>query len=113
MRILVDLQGAQTESRFHGIGRYSLEISLALARSPRDHEIWLLLNGAFDDSVRELRRAFADLVPAERADSVAPSRDRARVPDFLRVAPTPAFSPTAAFGRSSPTRARKSVDRPG
>lgn len=72
MRILVDLQGAQTESRFHGIGRYSLEISLALARSPRDHEIWLLLNGAFDDSVRELRRAFADLVPAERIATFYP-----------------------------------------
>ena len=66
MRIVVDLQGAQTESRFHGIGRYSLDFALALARNPRDHEFWLLINGHVPSSARELRILFADCVPPER-----------------------------------------------
>lgn len=66
MRIVIDLQGAQTESRFHGIGRYSLDFALALARNPRDHEIWLLINGHVASSARELRAMFADCVPPER-----------------------------------------------
>lgn len=66
MRIVIDLQGAQTESRFHGIGRYSLDFALALARNPREHEIWLLINGYVPSSARELRGLFADWVPSER-----------------------------------------------
>ena len=66
MRIVIDLQGAQTESRFHGIGRYSLDFALALARNPRDHEIWLLINGHVPSSARELRALFVDCVPSER-----------------------------------------------
>ena len=30
MRIVIDMQGAQTESRFRGIGRYSLALALAM-----------------------------------------------------------------------------------
>jgi glycosyltransferase involved in cell wall biosynthesis len=66
MRIVIDLQGAQTESRFHGIGRYSLDFALAVARNPRGHEIWLLINGHVASSARELRGLFTDLVPPER-----------------------------------------------
>ena len=66
MRILIDLQGAQTESRFRGIGRYSLSIAQAIARNAGQHEIWLALSAAFPESVSELRSAFKGLVPAER-----------------------------------------------
>ena len=66
MRIVIDLQGAQTESRFHGIGRYSLDFALAVARNPRGHEIWLLINGHVASSARELRGLFTGLVPPER-----------------------------------------------
>lgn len=72
MRIVIDLQGAQTESRFHGIGRYSLEFSLALARDPREHEIWLLLNGHDPESARELRGLFSGLVPTDRILTFVP-----------------------------------------
>ena len=37
MRIVIDLQGAQSESRFRGIGRYSLSLALAMARNAGDH----------------------------------------------------------------------------
>ncbi len=66
MRILIDMQGAQSESRFRGIGRYSLALALGIARNAGEHEIWLALNGALDASIADLRRAFDGLIPAER-----------------------------------------------
>ena len=66
MKILIDLQGAQTESRFRGIGRYSLSLAQAMARNPRDHRISLLLNGAFEDSIEPIRAAFSGLIPQEQ-----------------------------------------------
>jgi hypothetical protein len=33
MRIVIDMQGAQTESRFRGIGRYTMSFSQAVARA--------------------------------------------------------------------------------
>jgi len=66
MRIVIDLQGAQSESRYRGVGRYSLALALGLARNAGPHEIWLLLNGALPAAIPELRLAFAGLVPAER-----------------------------------------------
>ncbi|HMS26405.1 MAG TPA: glycosyltransferase family 1 protein [Burkholderiaceae bacterium] len=66
MRILIDLQGAQCDSRFRGIGRYSLSLALAMARNSNGHEIWLALSAAFPQSILELRHAFSDLLPQER-----------------------------------------------
>jgi glycosyltransferase involved in cell wall biosynthesis len=66
MRILIDLQGAQCDSRFRGIGRYSLSLALAMARNPGGHEIWLALNAAFPQSILDLRHAFAGLIPTQR-----------------------------------------------
>ena len=66
MRILIDLQGAQCDSRFRGIGRYSLSLALAMARNPGGHEIWLALNAAFPQSILDLRHAFAGLIPPGR-----------------------------------------------
>jgi glycosyltransferase involved in cell wall biosynthesis len=66
MRILIDMQGAQSESRFRGIGRYSLALALGIARNAQDHEVWLALNGALQPSIMDLRHAFAGLVPPER-----------------------------------------------
>ena len=66
MRIVIDLQGAQTASRFRGIGRYSLALALAIARNAKEHEIWLVLNAALADSIPDIRAAFDGLVPNER-----------------------------------------------
>lgn len=94
MRIVIDLQGAQSESRFRGVGRYSLALALAVARNADGHEIWLLLNGALADAIPDLRHAFADLVPPERicvfepatpAAALAPANGaRARASELLR-----------------------------
>ncbi len=66
MRILIDLQGAQCDSRFRGIGRYSLSLALAMARNANGHEIWLALSAAFPQSILDLRHAFSEHIPQER-----------------------------------------------
>ncbi len=66
MRIVVDLQAAQGVSRFRGIGRYSLELAVAMARQAGDHELWIALNSRFPDAVEPLRARFQGLVPQQR-----------------------------------------------
>jgi glycosyltransferase involved in cell wall biosynthesis len=66
MRIVIDLQGAQCDSRFRGIGRYSLSLALAMARNAKNHDVWLALNSAFPQSILDLRQTFDGLVdPAQ------------------------------------------------
>ncbi|MGQ9670373.1 MAG: hypothetical protein ACUVWY_09430, partial [Desulfosoma sp.] len=62
MRIVIDLQGAQTESRFRGIGRYSLSIAKAIAQNRNDHEILIALSGLFPDTIEPIRAAFDGLL---------------------------------------------------
>ena len=59
MRIVIDMQGAQTESRFRGIGRYVLALTQALVRNRGEHEIILALNGLFDETIQPIRDTFA------------------------------------------------------
>src|SRR5438105_5116008 len=94
MRIVIDLQGAQSESRYRGIGRYSLGLALGMARNAGEHEVWLALNAALGKSVDDIRQAFAGLVPPERicvfdiagptAEAYAPNSPRARASELLR-----------------------------
>jgi glycosyltransferase involved in cell wall biosynthesis len=94
MRIVIDLQGAQSESRFRGIGRYSLALALGVARNAGEHEVWVVLNAALGSAIADLRQAFAGLVPAERIrvfDIVGPTAElhvanlpRARASELLR-----------------------------
>lgn len=66
MRIVIDMQGAQTGSRYRGIGRYTSALVRGMLRHAGDHEIWLLLNGALDESVSSIRAEFADKLPPAR-----------------------------------------------
>lgn len=65
MRFVVDMQGAQTESRFRGIGRYTMDFVHALLRNRGEHEILLALSGLLPDSIDRIRTAFADQLPQE------------------------------------------------
>lgn len=66
MRIVVDLQGAQSSSsRERGIGRYSLALTRALTRNCGEHEILLALSGLFPDTIEPIRAEFRDLLPTE------------------------------------------------
>lgn len=64
MRIVIDMQGAQTESRFRGIGRYSLSLAQAIAEQAGEHEVWLALSAQFPESISSIRLALKDLIPA-------------------------------------------------
>lgn len=65
MRIVIDLQGAQTESRFRGIGRYSLSLALAIVRNRGEHDVHLVLNGLLSETIESIQSAFAGLLPSE------------------------------------------------
>ena len=70
MRVLIDLQGAQSDSRFRGIGRYTLSFTKALveanhARIGKEYEFHLVLNGALVESVEHIREMFRGYLPQE------------------------------------------------
>ncbi|MHB1646941.1 MAG: glycosyltransferase [bacterium] len=65
MRIVLDLQACQTESRFRGMGRYSMSLAKAIAKNANSHEIWLFLNGLFPDTIPYIRQSFEGLIPNE------------------------------------------------
>jgi len=64
MRLVIDLQGAQGSNHARGIGRYSRELALAMAREARDHEVIVALNGTLLDTAESLRAQFSDVLPA-------------------------------------------------
>jgi len=71
MRIVIDLQGAQSESRFRGIGRYTLSFTKALIEASNSdyghkHEFHLVLNGALIDSVENIRETFRGILSQEQ-----------------------------------------------
>lgn len=63
MRIVIDMQGAQSDSRYRGIGRYSLSFIKALVQQDSQHEFFLVLNGDLPESVISIREAFRNLLP--------------------------------------------------
>jgi glycosyltransferase involved in cell wall biosynthesis len=65
MRIVIDLQACQTATRHHGIGRYAMALTKAMVRRLKGHEVLLALNDSYTDSVVEIRKAFAGLLPDE------------------------------------------------
>ena len=90
MRIVIDLQGAQSESRYRGIGRYSLSLALAMARNAGGHEIWVALNGRMPESIPDIIAAFSGLIPESRIrifdvpSGVTPSPWLARASEVVR-----------------------------
>lgn len=63
MRIILDLQACQASSMHRGIGRYSMALALAMARNSSGHELRIVLNEDYPDSVAAIRQAFDGLLP--------------------------------------------------
>ncbi|MDD3343430.1 MAG: glycosyltransferase family 1 protein [Sulfurospirillaceae bacterium] len=94
MRIVIDLQGAQTGSGFRGIGRYSLSLSLELVKLADQHEIYLFLNTSFPESIMKLKALFEGMLPSENIILFKPPYDcreskysnnaRMKVAEYLR-----------------------------
>lgn len=79
MRIVIDMQGAQGANRLRGIGRYTLALAQALVRQRGEHEIFLVLNGLFDETIDPIRCAFEGLLPTSNIRVWQPARTDTRV----------------------------------
>jgi glycosyltransferase involved in cell wall biosynthesis/ADP-heptose:LPS heptosyltransferase len=78
MRLVIDMQGAQTGSRFRGIGRYSLSLAKGIVRNRGDHEVLLALSGLFPETLDAIRAEFNGLLPQENIrvwHAFAPTRE--------------------------------------
>jgi glycosyltransferase involved in cell wall biosynthesis len=65
MRIVIDMEGAQIESRFRGIGRYPMSFAQAIVRNRGEHEVILALSGLFPDTIEAIRVAFDGILSQE------------------------------------------------
>lgn len=94
MRIVLDMQGAQSESRFRGIGRYTLSFARGIVRNRGSHEVFLALNGRFPETVETIRAAFDGILPqgnirvwnAPAAREIPEKDGDAQVAELLREA---------------------------
>ncbi|MFT3990102.1 MAG: glycosyltransferase [Luteolibacter sp.] len=60
MKLVLDLQGAQSSgSRTRGIGRYSIALAKALIECRSNHEVVILLNSSFAESIHPIREEFS------------------------------------------------------
>ncbi|MGF7169441.1 glycosyltransferase involved in cell wall biosynthesis [Sphingobium xanthum] len=67
MRIVIDLQGAQSHgSRNRGIGRYSIALTRAIIRNAGAHEILIVLNNAFPETIEPIKAQFADVLTPDQ-----------------------------------------------
>lgn len=69
MRLVLDLQACQAGNRQRGIGRYALSLGTHIARLAnahgRSHDVRILLNNRFPDTVDAIRQDFDGLVARE------------------------------------------------
>lgn len=66
MRIIIDMQACQNDSRFRGIGRYSTGIITAfLKQAQPKHECILLFNALFEDNISQLLSLYSQYVDAK------------------------------------------------
>lgn len=66
MRILIDLQGCQNDSRNRGIGRYTLAIAQGVVRNKKDNDVQILLSAGFPDTLDFCKSAFVDILSPEQ-----------------------------------------------
>lgn len=87
MRIAIDMQGAQSSSSTRGIGRYTCSIVESLARNKNGHEVYIVFNGLFPDTIEPLKTLLSPYIPEENfmtwlavgpVDSMPPENDTRR-----------------------------------
>lgn len=67
MRIVIDMQGAQTAFSAHrGVGRYTLCLVEEMLKHAGDNEIFLALNGRYGDRCQEIRQLFSGIIAPEK-----------------------------------------------
>jgi len=59
MRIVIDMQGAQTGSKHRGIGRYTLSLVEALIKNKKHHEIILMMSSLQENTIFDIKSIFS------------------------------------------------------
>jgi len=62
MRIIIDIQGMQTASRFRGIGRYIKGLVKGIIAERDESEVYLLYNGGRAESIDEIHNTFCGII---------------------------------------------------
>jgi glycosyltransferase involved in cell wall biosynthesis len=65
MKLLIDIQSMQTESRYRGIGKYSFNLVKGILRNAPQFEISLLLNSAISVGIDEIFCQFEGVISRE------------------------------------------------
>lgn len=66
MHILLDMQSCQSESRFRGIGRYSMSLAKAIIKNAYEHRVSILLNGLYPINItNSVKNEFKNIVVDE------------------------------------------------
>jgi len=65
VRIVIDMQGAQSEKRVHDIGCYTLLLAQDIVRNRGDNQVILALCGLFPSTIESIRAEFHELLPRE------------------------------------------------
>lgn len=65
MRILIDLQGNQNNSRERGIGRATLSLAKGIIRNAGNHQVFVLLNELFEDTIDPIINELSNVLPQE------------------------------------------------
>lgn len=65
MRLVLDLQSGQTESRRRGTGRYSMALAKAMISEGTKHEFFVVLNHSFPETADSVRLALDSQLPAQ------------------------------------------------
>lgn len=89
MRIAIDMQGLQTGSRHRGIGRYTLSLVKAMIHNAKEHEIILLLNGLFPETIDPIITEFTRLLRPDQIkiwDALGPTAYVDSDNDWRRIA---------------------------
>lgn len=96
MRIVLDLQACQSDSRYRGIGRNAISLASQMIRvlESRGHQVIVLLNGAYPDEGASVRSMLGDVnsgahfvefhTPLPCAAGVQQNRWRQRAAELLR-----------------------------
>ena len=66
MRLVIDMQGAQTDSRYRGIGRYTLCLVRHLIQLAERHEIILFINACLPDGADAVIAEFREQLPRQQ-----------------------------------------------
>ena len=107
MRIVIDLQGAQSASRYRGIGRYSVAISKAIVKNSGNHEVIIALSNLFADTIDEIKQEFKEILPLKNIKvwhGVAPVKEseeqnykRREISELLRESFLSSLKPDIIF----------------